>query len=139
MEKTYDLTWTHGILMDLHDAGIEGRIFKFIQNFLQPRSFKVKVNEILSDTKVRTEGIPQESVVGPTFFIVKTNKIVAKIPNHNRFQISLYMDDLEISYRHSDWKVVLRKLRNSVNTVQKFAQNNCFKFFTSRICQSSLQ
>ena len=88
--------------MDIHEAGIEGRTFKFIQNFLKPRSFKVKVNEILSDTKVQTEGIPQESVVSPTSFILKINKIVAKLPNDNKFHMSLYMDDLQISYRHPD-------------------------------------
>ena len=44
--------------MDIHEAGIGGRMFKFIQNFLKLRSFKVKVNEILSDAKVQTEDIP---------------------------------------------------------------------------------
>ena len=59
MGKAYDLTWRHGILMDIHKAGIEGRMFKFIQKKFKLRSFKVKVNEILSDTKDQTEGIPQ--------------------------------------------------------------------------------
>ena len=53
--------------MDTHKAGIEGRMFKFLQNFLKPRPFKVEVNEILPDTKVQTEGIPQGSVVSPPF------------------------------------------------------------------------
>ena len=80
--------------MDIHEAGLEGRMFKLIQNFLKPRSFKVKVNKFLSDTKVQTQRIPQGSVVSPTFFILKINKNVAEMPNDNRFQISLYMDDL---------------------------------------------
>ena len=67
MEKSYNLTWRHGILIGIHEAGIEGRMLKFIQNFLKPRSFIVKVNEILSDTKIQTVGIPQGSVVSPTF------------------------------------------------------------------------
>ena len=54
VEKAYDLTWRHGILMDIHEAEIEGRMVKFFQNFLKPRSFQVKVNEILSDTKAQT-------------------------------------------------------------------------------------
>ena len=110
-KKTYDLTWRHGTLMDIHEAGIEGRILKFIQNFHKPRSFKVKVNKILSDRNVQTESIPQRSVVSPTFFLQKINKILAKLPDDNRFQTSLYMDDFQIPYRHSDWKVVQRKLR----------------------------
>ena len=107
--------------MDLNEARIEGTMFNFIQNFLKPRIFKVKVNEFLSDTKVQTEGILQGSLVSPTFIILKTNKIVAKLPNYNRFQISLYMYDLQISYRHANWKVVEIKLQDSVNIVEKFA------------------
>ena len=52
MRKTYDLTWRHGILVDINEAGIEGRMLNFMQNFLKPISFKVKVNEILFGTKV---------------------------------------------------------------------------------------
>ena len=62
MEKAYDLIWRHGILIDIHEAGIEGRMFNFIQNFLKPRSFKVIVNETLSDTEVQTEGIPTSKI-----------------------------------------------------------------------------
>ena len=58
MEKAYDLTWKDGILMDINEAGIEERMFNFIQNFLKPRTFKVKIKEILFDTRVQTEGIP---------------------------------------------------------------------------------
>ena len=80
--------------MDIHDTGLEGRMSKFFQNFLKPRSFKVKVNEVLCFAKVQTESIPQGSVVSPTVFIQKINKIVSKLPSDNRFQISLYMNDL---------------------------------------------
>ena len=30
MDKAYDLTWRHGIQMDLNEAGMEGRVFSFI-------------------------------------------------------------------------------------------------------------
>ena len=84
MEKVHDLTWRKGILMDLHEAGIEGRMFKFIENFLRPRSFKFKFNIILSDTKFQTEGLPQGSVVSPKIFILEINKILAKLQDNNR-------------------------------------------------------
>ena len=59
--------------MNINEAGIAGIMFNFIQNFLNSRSFKVKVNEALSDKKLQTEDIPQGSVVSPTFFILKSN------------------------------------------------------------------
>ena len=66
----------------------------------------IKVIEILSDTKVQTEGIPHGSVVSPSFFTLKINKNVANLPKDIRLQISLYMDDRQISYRHPNWKAV---------------------------------
>ena len=118
--------------MDIHEARTEGRTLKFIENFLEPKFFKIKVNEVLSDTKVQTEGIPKGSVVSPTFFILKINKILANLPNDNRLQISLYMDDLQITNRHQNLEVVERKLRDSINIVENFAQKNRFKFSTSK-------
>ena len=118
--------------MAIVEAGIVGRMFNFIQNFLKPRSFKVKVNEILSDTKVQTEGIPQGRVDSRTFFTLKINIIVAQLPNDNRFQISLYMDDLNISYRHPNWSVVERKLQDCINIAENFTQMKGFKFSTSK-------
>ena len=125
MEKAYDLTWRQGILMDIHEAGIERRMLKFIENFLKPRSFEVKVNELLSDTKVQTEGITHRSVViSPSFFTLKINKIVAELPNHNGLQISLYMDDI---LPPPNQKVVERNLQNNINIVENSAQKNCGK------------
>ena len=59
--KTQDLTRRHGISMDLNEVILEGRLFKLIQNFLIPRSFKFKVNEILSDTNNQTEAYLREA------------------------------------------------------------------------------
>lgn len=132
MEKAYDMTWRHGILKDLSEAGVRGKMFDFIKNFLKPRMFRVKVDEVLSDTKTQTEGIPQGSVLSPTLFILKINKIIANIANDNRYQVSLYMDDLQISYRHPDLKIVERKLQESINSVQNFAEKNGFKFSTNK-------
>ena len=42
------------------------------------------------------------------------------------------MDDLQISYRHPNLKVVQRKLQESINIVEKFVQNNGFKFSRSK-------
>ena len=63
-----DLTWRHDILIDLSEAGKEGRIFVFIQNCIKPKSFKANVNKVLSDTNIQAKGVPQGSVASLTFF-----------------------------------------------------------------------
>ena len=39
LEKAYDTTWKHGILKDLHNAGLRGQLPNFIKHFLDDRSF----------------------------------------------------------------------------------------------------
>ena len=52
--------------------------------------------------------------------------------NDNIFQISLYMDDLQLSYRCPNREFAERKLQDSKITVEKFAQKNDFKCSTSK-------
>ena len=95
--------------MDINEAGIQERILNFQQKFLKSRSFKVKVKETLPDTKIKTESMPQGIVVSPTFFILQINRTVAQLPNDDRFQVSLYMVEMQISYRQPKLKVGERK------------------------------
>ena len=49
------------------------------------------------------------------------------------------MDDLQISYRRPDWKVVKRNLQDSINFIEKIAQKNGFKFSTSKTSMLDLK
>ena len=97
IEKAYNLTWKHGILRDLHDLGLRGRLPEFIVNFLTNRTFKVRMRNTLSQIKLQENGIPQGSILSVTLFTVKIDSIAKLIHQTPRFQVSLYMDDLQIS------------------------------------------
>ena len=49
LEKAYDTTWKYGIMSDLHELGLRGRLPTFIENFLSGRSFCVRVATTLSN------------------------------------------------------------------------------------------
>ena len=42
LEKAYDTTWKYGILRDLHELGVKGRLANFLESFLAERSFQVR-------------------------------------------------------------------------------------------------
>jgi hypothetical protein len=44
LEKAYDTTWKYGILKDLFDMWLKGKLPIFISNFLSDREFNVRVN-----------------------------------------------------------------------------------------------
>ena len=75
-EKAYDTTWKHGIMKDLHELGLKGRLPLFIQNFLSDRTFNVRIGNTLSDIFKQEQGVPQGSILSPTLFGIKINDIV---------------------------------------------------------------
>ena len=46
LEKAYDTTWRHGVLLDLYKMGLRDCLSMFICDFLSDRNFKVRVGNI---------------------------------------------------------------------------------------------
>ena len=109
---------TCGILVDLDTSYNRKKCIQFHTKLSQTKSFKVKFNEFSSGRHIQTQSIPTGSVVIPTFFKLKINKIVAHLPNDNRFQISLHTNGVQISYRHADWRIVDKRLQDSKDIVE---------------------
>ena len=74
LESAFDTTWNYGIMNDLHDFGIRGRLAYFISAFLNERRFRVRVGDTLSNPHEQEMGVPQGSILFVTLFSVKINK-----------------------------------------------------------------
>ena len=68
LEKAYDCTCKYGIMKDLHEAGLRGRLPCFIEGFLKNRQFSVCLGTCLSRLFDREMGVPQGSVLSVTLF-----------------------------------------------------------------------
>ena len=68
LEKAYDTTWKYGILKDLHEAGLRGRMPVFISKFLDNRNFRVRIGSTFSDSFEQEMGVPQGSILSVTLF-----------------------------------------------------------------------
>jgi hypothetical protein len=132
LEKAYDTTWKHGILVDLHNMGLRGRLPAFISNFLSNREFRVRVGSTLSDPHPQEMGVPQGSILSVTLFIVKINSIVTVLPQSNFLQYSLFVDDFSISCRGRTTHLVQRQMQLVINKVQEWADRNGFRFSQSK-------
>ena len=132
MEKAYDMTWRFGIMRDLHDLGLRGLLPKYIGKYLKERRFAVKVQNHYSNIYPQKNGVPQGSVLAVTLFAIKINEIAKLIPQNSRFISSLYVDDLQIGYRHSDLRVLKKELQRCLNRISDWTQRNGFKFSTTK-------
>ena len=75
LEKAYDTTWRYGVMKDLHEAGLRGRMPIFIAKFLINRKFSVRTGGTLSEIYDQEEGVPQDSILAVTLFSIKINSI----------------------------------------------------------------
>ena len=126
LEKAYDTTWKYGIMRDLSDFGLKGRLPHFIDDFLSNRNFKVRVGTTLSDLQGQEEGVPQGSILSVTLFSIKINNIVKAL--NPGVDCSLYVDDFLICYRSKHMHTIERQLQQCLNKIQKWALENGFKF-----------
>jgi len=115
-----DTTWKYGILCDLHEAGIRGRLPDFISKFLNERCFRVRVGSCLSD--LFEMGVPQGAILSVTLFIMKINSIIKCLPVGVRG--SLYVNDFCICFRWKSLIAIERQIQRCINSIQNWADEN---------------
>ena len=130
LEKAYDTTWKYGIMNDLQEIGLKGRLPIFVQNFLSNKEFKVHVGSTLSEAHNQEQGVPQGSILSVTLFSLKINNIVKCL--NPGVDCSLYVDDFLICYRSKNMNTIERQLQLNLNKIQKWSTENGFKFSKSK-------
>ena len=119
-------------MRDLYNIGLRGSLPKFIKAFLEPRRFKVKVGGSVSEENMQENGVPQGSVLSVTLFSIKINSLANFMPNDPNFIFSLYVDDLQIGYRHSNTAIIQQKLQSVLVALNNWSLENGFKFSLSK-------
>ncbi|GFX26010.1 probable RNA-directed DNA polymerase from transposon X-element [Trichonephila clavipes] len=130
IKKAYDTSWRYGILRDLYAMDIRGNLPVFIKNFLNHRSFQVRLRSFYSNIFIQEQGVPQGSVVSVLLFIIKINSITHHI--NQGIQCSLYVDDVQISYSSKFLNVSERHIQTTVKNFTKWAEQNGFVFSTEK-------
>uniref|UniRef100_A0A7E4UNS5 Reverse transcriptase domain-containing protein n=1 Tax=Panagrellus redivivus TaxID=6233 RepID=A0A7E4UNS5_PANRE len=124
VSQAFDRTPPEILLNLLSKIGISDYFFSFFKNFLNNRTFQVKVMDKLSTIKESNCGVPQGSVFGPQLFITYFAMLSHTLTNSGLpIQHYLYADDLKISYVH-DPDDDCQPLQNAVNIVHQWAQDN---------------
>ena len=95
IKKAFDTVPHRRLLLKLEEYGINGVLLKWIQNFLEGRKQRVRVNNFYSEWKGIQSGIPQGSVLGPVLFIIYINDLPDVIDS----VCKIFADDTKIYRR----------------------------------------
>ena len=102
LEKAFDILDKECMLENLAETGITGKMYNYIQNFLENRTFKVRVGNSMSETKTQQHGTPQGAVLSPTLFSLAINNVSKqinkdrKLSRFTKTEIGLFADDTSL-------------------------------------------
>ena len=91
-QKAFDTVPHARLISKLKAYGMEGPLIRWITNFLSNRIQRVVVNNEMSTWSTISSGIPQGSVLGPTFFVVFINDI----PDSINSTVNIFADDTKL-------------------------------------------
>ena len=115
----------HGIILDkLNALGINGKLYRWIEDFLRNRKQIVVVNGFKSKQVDVTSGVPQGSVLGPMLFLILMYDISNGL---NSSILSSFADDTKV-WRGINDDVSKIQLQNDLNTIYNWAVQNNMKF-----------
>ena len=131
-------TIDHNILIQklANDFGIRGNALKWFVDYLQNRSFCVKVNQGFSVFLSLLFGVPQGSLLGPILFILYI-KYLQKIAAKFGLNIQLYADDsqLYISFhpmKPEETEELKKKIQECLAEIQNWMVENFMKLNESK-------
>ncbi len=121
LKAAFDKVNKSALLIKLHKAGIRGKMAKFIQNFLESRTFQVRCGSAFSPPYSQDHGVPQGSVLSPTLFLIMINDVFQNLPNQSRcLKYSLYADDLVVWATHHSVDSATDMVQNALNSISSW-------------------
>lgn len=109
---------------------ITGSLLGWLSAFLKDRFQRVKLNDVFSEWKRVTSGVPQGSCLGPTLFLIFINDLISVVKH---CKIFLYADDCKLYLcfaKNDNMDLMKRDLSNVLEWLNKWLlkanESKCF-------------
>ena len=116
ISKAFDKIWHEGILFKLKPIGVNGKMLTLLTNNLHERYQRVVLYEETSLWELVKSGVPQESVLGPPFFLICINDLTDNLESNCKISA----DDTSLFYKVLDKHVSPATLNKELINNQAF-------------------
>ena len=119
--KAFD-TVNHNILLSkLMNLGIRGRMNDWFSSYLSARKQCVVIDNISSEHKSISMGVPQGSILGPILFLLYINDMSRSAPN---LKFVHFTDDTIIFTTSTHFVSTVENMNNGLKTVDEWLKTN---------------
>lgn len=120
IKKAFDKIWPSAILQKFQEFEIGGRMFEFIESFLQSRRSTVINGDFVSTEFFTNIGVPQGSPLSSTLFLIAFQNIIDELASIDvPVEFAAYADDLFIYCNDSSNMVNTKNLQKCINKISK--------------------
>ncbi|KAH8609652.1 putative Reverse transcriptase (RNA dependent DNA polymerase) [Trypanosoma vivax] len=116
----------HGfIVKELLSFGVKRHLLAWLAGFLEERTAKVRVNNVVSEDISLTFGVPQGSVLGRLLFIITVVSLGRRLKRTPGLQNGFFADDLTIVCTGNDLGEIQRTIQQGLNCITNWSAERC--------------
>ena len=139
-EKAFDSVWKRGLIVKMHQLGIQGKLLHLINDFLMSRTVTININGVIGEIKNCSDfGVPQGSALSPILFRIFVMDLASELANKENTSVLKFADDGTIHITGTTTPLCLEILKNTLNIVHTWSKKwrmviNCQPDKTEIIC-----
>ena len=108
LKSAFDTVWSKGLMWKLIRGGVSGNMIRWLYEYFQNRTIKVRVEGQYSDTVSIGAGTPQGAILSPLLF----NIMLGDMPEEDGVQKHIYADDITLTCYGRDTREVKKTIQN---------------------------
>ncbi|CAH2064889.1 unnamed protein product, partial [Iphiclides podalirius] len=136
ISKAFDRVWHASLLSKLPAYGISPGLIGWVKDFLSERSLRVVVEGCSSEPLTTSAGVPQESVLSATLFLLHINDLLMPGIGYadDSTVVERYQPSLRISrdYIQSEREAMVERLNLTLQAVSERGDANLVRFNASK-------
>lgn len=119
--KAFDTLSHKKLISMLERIGIRGVTINWFKNYLDCRSYRVKINNLTSEEIKIDCGVPKGSKLGPILYIIYANEMLKYL---NSSKIFTYADDTAIIVSNQNIQQATNLMQNQLDITNKWCHDN---------------